>query len=120
FDPLPPTLRGRVDLLVANTPYVPTKEINYLPAEARDHEPRTALDGGADGLDVQRRVAAEAGAWLAPGGHLLVETSERQAATARDIFAANGLRPTIVSDEELGATVVIGTRDDDEQDTRPC
>jgi release factor glutamine methyltransferase len=60
FTPLPDALRGRVDLLVANAPYVPTDAIGTMPPEARDHEARVALDGGADGLDVQRRVVAEA------------------------------------------------------------
>ena len=68
-----------------------------------------ALDGGADGLDVHRRVAAAAPQWLAPRGHLLVETSERQAAEAVDIFARAGLTARVVSSEELDATVVIGT-----------
>ena len=75
FEPLPATLRSRVDVLMANVPYVPTEAIDTLPFEARMHEPRVALNGGADGLDMQRRVAAEALHWLSPGGHLLVETS---------------------------------------------
>ncbi len=82
FDALPDALRGRVDVLTANVPYVPTHEVGLLPPEARDHEPLVALDGGADGLDVLRRVTAEAPRWLAPGGCLLVETSERQAPAA--------------------------------------
>ena len=82
----PTSLRGRVDLLVANVPYVPTDDIGLMPPEARAHEPRVTLDGGADGLDVLRRVAAVAPRWLAPGGHLLVETSEAQAAAAVDAF----------------------------------
>ncbi|MBT2382665.1 putative protein N(5)-glutamine methyltransferase [Streptomyces sp. ISL-11] len=110
YTPLPTTLRGRVDVLVANTPYVPTEEIALLPPEAREHEARVALDGGADGLDVQRRVAAEASAWLAPGGHLLVETSEDQAPLTVETFARNGLIPQVVTDDDLYATVVIGTR----------
>jgi release factor glutamine methyltransferase len=68
-----------------------------------------ALDGGADGLDVQRRVVAAAPLWLAPGGHLLVETGERQASKTAEIFARNGLTPQVVSSNELDATVVIGT-----------
>jgi release factor glutamine methyltransferase len=110
FDPLPAGLRGRIYLIVANTPYVPTGAIGLLPPEARDHEARIALDGGADGLDVQRRVAAEAPRWLAPGGHLLVETSEKQADLAAAIFAANGLMPTIAHSDELYSTVVSGRR----------
>ncbi|EST36888.1 hypothetical protein N566_15920, partial [Streptomycetaceae bacterium MP113-05] len=107
FDALPATLRGRVDVLLANVPYVPTGEIPLLPAEARLHEARTALDGGTDGLDVLRRVATEAPAWLAPGGRLLFETGERQACTAATIVAAAGLRPEVTVCEELFATVVV-------------
>jgi release factor glutamine methyltransferase len=71
---------------------------------------QVALDGGVDGLDVLRRVAATAPRWLAPGGHVLVETSDRQAAHAVEIFAANGLvARAATSDDELDATVVVGT-----------
>jgi release factor glutamine methyltransferase len=110
FEPLPVALRGRVDVLAANVPYVPTEEVELLPPEAREFEPRVALDGGADGLDVLRRVAGEAPRWLAPGGCLLVETSERQAPGAVEAFARGGLVPQVAVSEELYATVVIGTR----------
>jgi release factor glutamine methyltransferase len=110
YAPLPAALRGRVGLLAANVPYIPTAEIGLLPPEAREHEPRTALDGGADGLDVLRRVAAEAPRWLAPGGHLLTESSERQAPRAAEIMAGAGLVPQAARSEELNATVVIGSR----------
>ena len=110
YDPLPATLRGRVDILAANVPYVPTGEIGLLPPEARLHEPRVALDGGGDGLDVMRRVAAAAPQWLAPGGSMLVETSERQAPRALEAIARAGLIPQLASSDELHATVVIGTR----------
>ncbi len=110
YQPLPATLRGRVDVLAANVPYVPTDEVGLLPLEARVHEPRLALDGGADGLDVLRRVAAAAPQWLAPGGHLLTETSERQASRALGIVAESGLIARLASSDELNATVVIGTR----------
>src|SRR5450759_2267735 len=110
YEPLPATMRGRVDVLVANAPYVPTEAIGLLPREARRHEPRVALDGGADGLDVQRRVSAAAPQWLAPGGHLLVETSERQAPQTVETVACHGLIPRVASSDELNATVVIGTR----------
>ena len=102
-------LRGRVDLVVANAPYVPTAAIGLLPPEARLYEPRVALDGGADGHDVQRRVGAGASTWLAPGGHLLVETSERQAVRTAEVFGAYGLIARVASCAELDATVVIGT-----------
>ena len=110
FAPLPPELRGRVDVLVANVPYVPAGEVALMPPEARDHEPRQALDGGADGLDVLRRVAAEAPAWLAAGGWLLSEVSERQAATAVAVLTAAGLTAHTAEDDDLGATVVLGAR----------
>jgi release factor glutamine methyltransferase len=110
YAPLPATLRGRVDVLVANTPYVPTEEVGLLPAEARMHEPQVALDGGADGLDVVRRVIAGGPRWLAPGGHLLVETSDRQAPQTVETVARNGLIPRVARSDELNATVVIGTR----------
>jgi release factor glutamine methyltransferase len=109
FDPLPPALRGRVAIIAANVPYVPSDEVRLLPAEARVHEPRVALDGGPDGLDVLRRVAAGAPDWLVPGGHLLIETSEVQAPRAVSAFAASGLRTRVESSADLNATVVIGT-----------
>jgi release factor glutamine methyltransferase len=110
FDALPAGLRGRVDVLVANVPYVPSGSIALMPPEAREHEPRVALDGGPDGLDVVRRVAAGSPAWLAPGGALLFESSADQAPLAAGIVAAAGLDPRVVTDDELGATVVVGTR----------
>ncbi len=110
YEPLPPGLRGRVDVLVANAPYVPTEEIGLLPSEARMHEPRVALDGGVDGLDVQRRVIGAAPLWLAPAGHLLVETSERQAPRTVEAVARSGLIPRVARCDELDAIVVIGTR----------
>jgi release factor glutamine methyltransferase len=108
YEPLPDTLLGRVDLLVANAPYVPTEAIGFLPPEARIHEARVALDGGVDGLDVLRRVIAAAPRWLAPGGHLLVETSKDQAPQTVETVARHGLIPRVASSEDLNATVVIG------------
>ncbi|CAL9487640.1 putative protein N(5)-glutamine methyltransferase [Streptomyces sp. enrichment culture] len=111
FAALPPDLRGRVDVLLANVPYVPTAEVPLLPAEARVHEALVALDGGADGLEVLRRVAADAGDWLAPGGSLLFETSAAQAPAAARIAEASGvLGARIASCEDRYATVVIATR----------
>ncbi|MYS35141.1 release factor glutamine methyltransferase [Streptomyces sp. KhCrAH-43] len=110
FAPLPGALRGRVDVLLANVPYVPSEDVALLPAEARVHEPLVALDGGGDGLDVLRRVAAGAPRWLAPGGSLLVETSERQAEHAARVLAESGLVARVDSCEERYATVVTGSR----------
>jgi release factor glutamine methyltransferase len=89
-------------------PYVPTSSIRLMPPEAREHEPRSALDGGADGLDVLRRVLAEAATWLRPGGHLLTETGADQLPAALSEFARHGLaaRPATAADDS--ATVLIG------------
>lgn len=104
---LPPDLRGRVDVLVANAPYVPTAAIGTMPPEARDHEPHTALDGGADGLDLHRRIGALAPRWLRPGGHLVVETSRGQATGTA--AAMVGFTTTVVRDEDRDGTAVVGT-----------
>jgi release factor glutamine methyltransferase len=110
YDALPAALQGQVDILVANAPYVPSSAVGLLPVEARVYEPRVALDGGANGLDIVRLIAERAKLWLAENGHLLVETSERQAAQTRQMFASNGLLPRVVSSSEWNATVVIGRR----------
>ncbi|MEO6503287.1 MAG: putative protein N(5)-glutamine methyltransferase [Jatrophihabitantaceae bacterium] len=109
YQPLPAMLRGRVEVLVANAPYVPTDAIALMPAEARDHEPRLALDGGPDGVDVQRRVAAGAREWLAPGGSLLIETSRRQAPRTAEAVTGAGLDARVLHSEELLCTVVVAT-----------
>lgn len=110
FAPLPAALRGRVNVLVANAPYVPSEAIENLPREARLHEPRLSLDGGPDGHGVQRRVAAQAPRWLAPGGHLLMETGEQQAGETAEIFRRNGLAARVVRSEDWDATVIVGTK----------
>jgi release factor glutamine methyltransferase len=108
FGALPDGLRGRVGILICNAPYVPSGDIAFLPAEARDYESLVALDGGLDGLTVLRRAAAGAPSWLAPGGALLVETSDRQAAEMAGVMAEAGLRPVVHTDEDTAATVVTG------------
>lgn len=108
FDALPPSLRGRVGVLVANTPYVPSDAIAGMPPEARDHEPRVALDGGADGLGPARRVAAGAPEWLAPGGRVLIETSEAQAPVLAAVLAGHGLVTGTGHDDDRDATWVQG------------
>ncbi len=72
-------LRGRFDVIVSNPPYIPSAEIDRLQREVRDYEPRLALDGGADGLDIYRRIAEEAGKYLNRGGMLIMEVGEGQA-----------------------------------------
>jgi release factor glutamine methyltransferase len=105
---LPPDLAGRVDVIVASTPYVPTDAVAAMPAEAREHERHAALDGGADGLDVVRRLADQAPAWLRADGHLVVECAEHQAGAAREALAGAGFTVAIARDEERDATVIGG------------
>ena len=108
YDPLPGELRGRVDLLLANAPYVPTRDIALLPPEAREHEHLLSLDGGADGLEVHRRIIAGAPAWLAPGGRLLIEVSEAQAEVAASLMADAGLWvQTAIDDQDDDVTTVV-------------
>nr|WP_221376563.1 putative protein N(5)-glutamine methyltransferase [Actinoplanes polyasparticus] len=106
FAPLPPALHHRVDVLLANVPYVATAHLPFLPSEARDHEPRTALDGGRDGLDIFRRVAGSAPIWLADGGVLLSEVTEAQERPAIEALRKSGLDGEVIWDEDLDARVI--------------
>lgn len=108
YDALPEGLLGRVDVLAANAPYVPTGELLTMPREARDHEQPAALDGGTDGVDVHRRIAAGACRWLRGEGVLAIETSPRQAPLTAAAMADAGLVTSVVRDDGLDATVVVG------------
>ncbi|MFZ7088419.1 putative protein N(5)-glutamine methyltransferase [Curtobacterium sp. RRHDQ10] len=110
FDPLPPRLLGRVDVIAVNAPYVPTDAIALMPPEARSYEHRIALDGGADGLDLHRRIAASAARWLRPGGAVVIEVSAAQSAASAAAFTAAGLEARITSDDEADATCVVAVR----------
>lgn len=110
YDGLPHSLKGQVNIIVANAPYVPTNLVKFLPRESRLYEPKVALDGGKDGLDLQRIVAEKASHWLVSGGHLLIETSEMQSEETFESFVKAGLITKIVRDEEMDGTVVIGTK----------
>jgi release factor glutamine methyltransferase len=110
FTALPVELKGRITVLLANVPYVATHHLPFLPAEARDHEPRTALDGGDDGLTVFRAVLAGARTWLAPHGLLLSEITEAQADAAIAAVDGNGLTPAVITDEDLDARVITARR----------
>lgn len=110
LDGLPGALRGRVDVVVANAPYVPTGELDLMPVEAREHEPVHALDGGPDGVDLHRRIAAEVGPWLRESGAVVVETSRRQAAATAAAFAVHGFATRRRHDPEIDGTAVVATR----------
>jgi release factor glutamine methyltransferase len=90
FDALPAHFASRVDLLVANPPYV--ADGAYLPMEVRDHEPVTALYAGPDGTEVLARIASGAGDWLAPGGVVACEIGADQGRAAADLFSRYGAR----------------------------
>lgn len=78
----------KFDLIVSNPPYIPSAEIATLDPEVRDHDPRLALDGGADGLDFYRRLAAGAGELLRTGGRIMLEFGDGQAAAVGELFAS--------------------------------
>jgi release factor glutamine methyltransferase len=130
FAPIPSRYRGSVDVIVANAPYVPSAAVETMPREAREHEHRVALDGGSDGLDLHRRIAAEAASWLrAPGsegtagpgeaarfgeaagsgGSVVIETSRAQASETEAIFRASGFHTRVVADDDVDGTAVIAT-----------
>ena len=90
FDALRPEERGTFDLIVSNPPYVSDAEFEKCPPNVKDHEPATALRGGRDGLDLVRRIVAEAPAWLAADGGLAVEIQYDQAERVRDCFVDAG------------------------------
>jgi release factor glutamine methyltransferase len=110
FAALPAHLCGRIAVLLANVPYVATRHLALLPAEAKDHEPRTALDGGDDGLDVFRDVVAGAAGWLAPDGILLSEITEAQTEKAIMAVRSAGLEADVIDDDDLEARVVRGRK----------
>ncbi|MGE5228047.1 MAG: N5-glutamine methyltransferase family protein [Planctomycetaceae bacterium] len=88
--PLPPALRGLVDVVTAVVPYVPTEELHLLPRDVLAHEPRRALDGGSGGTALLARAAVAAERWLRPGGSLLLELGGDQAAAMRAVLADAG------------------------------
>ncbi|MBJ7291462.1 putative protein N(5)-glutamine methyltransferase [Williamsia sp.] len=109
FDALPDALRGQVDVIAANAPYVPTAAIATMPREAREYEPAFTLDGGPDGLDIARRIVAGAPDWLRSRGHLVIETSTRQAEALCASMVQTGFDARTITDDENGGTVAVGT-----------
>lgn len=103
--------RGEVDTILANVPYVPGDAVALMPPESRDHEPRSTVDGGADGLDLLRRVTALAPGWLRTGGSVLCEVADAQVDPALAALTAAGLVGRVHRDEDREATVVAGTRE---------
>jgi release factor glutamine methyltransferase len=108
LEPLP----ERVHLIVANLPYVTTAEWQELMPEIRDHEPRQALDGGKDGLDLVRALLASAGPWLEPGGVLMLEIGAGQGAAAEEAASKDFPGAEVLVEQDyagLDRVVVVAT-----------
>lgn len=87
-------VEGRFDLVLSNPPYIASADIAGLERDVRDHDPHLALDGGADGLDAYRALAAALPAVLAPSGHAVIELGAGQAAAVMSLFVAAGFGTT--------------------------
>ena len=101
-------VEGPFDLIVSNPPYIAHNEIETLAPEVRDYDPQVALDGGQDGLDAYRRIAADAKRILAPGGRLFVELGAGQDEPVRALFTKAGLSPGIPRKDLAGIPRVLG------------
>jgi release factor glutamine methyltransferase len=111
FAPLPLDVRGTVDVVTAVAPYVPTRELAFLPRDVQAYEPASALDGGSDGLDLVRRIVHDASGWLAPGGVLLLEIGGDQAVVLAPLLATAGyVEADALVDEEGDVRGISGRR----------
>ncbi len=104
FDGLPARLAGRLDLVVAHLPYVPTGDVRLLPRDYLAAEPASTVDGGPDGLDPWRQAARGCAGWLRPGGSIITLVTVRQAVDAASIASAAGLTARAI---EYDDSVVI-------------
>ena len=103
-------IEGSFDVIVSNPPYIPTEEIETLSPEVRDHDPRMALDGGEDGLDIYRRIVSECGDVLNAGGRLYMEIGFDQAAAVGGLMEKAGFRDIEVVKDLAGKDrVIFGT-----------
>jgi release factor glutamine methyltransferase len=98
----------RFDLIISNPPYIASEEIATLEPEVRNFDPRTALDGGADGLDFYRTLAAQAGRWLTPGGKIMLEFGDGQAPAIKTLFEQqNWIVEAVQEDYSQRARILI-------------
>ncbi|MBR5420415.1 MAG: peptide chain release factor N(5)-glutamine methyltransferase [Lachnospiraceae bacterium] len=107
FEALPEELKGSFDFLLSNPPYIPSGEIEELMPEVSRFEPRMALDGGADGLELYRRIAGGAGEWLKSGGRILLEIGSTQAEELAALLEAAGFSETEVIKDHAGLDRVV-------------
>jgi release factor glutamine methyltransferase len=108
FRALPPD--SRYDLIAANPPYIPSREIEELAPEVRDHDPRVALDGGPDGLDLVRRLAVEGAEFLKPAGQLLCEFGDGQAEAVSRIYEERHWRVEAIAPDLSGRARILVAR----------
>jgi release factor glutamine methyltransferase len=102
------TVAGTFDMIVSNPPYVPTSQLAKLQAEVREYEPRMALAGGEDGLDIIERIVAQAPGHLKPGGHLLLEMGYDQAERVRALFDRSVWHdPSVIDDLQHIPRIVL-------------
>jgi len=109
-EPLPPSMRGRVDVMTAVVPYVPTEELHLLPRDVLDNEPRRALDGGERGTTVLVQAAEAAARWLRPGGSVIMEIGGDQAGEMATTLADEGLPQIRVHRDDEGHDRAIEAR----------
>ena len=109
-EPPPAGVPAPADVLVSNPPYIPTGVIPSLMPEVRDHDPREALDGGADGLDALRALAEALPSWLKTGGLLAVEIGAEQADPCMKLFGPLLEEPRVVRDLQGLPRILTGTR----------
>lgn len=109
-EPLPPALRGNVDVMTAVVPYVPTEELPFLPRDVLANEPRAALDGGSRGTTLLVRTAEAAPRWLRPGGSVLLELGGDQAGEVAAAFERVGLSGIRLHHDDDGQDRAIEAR----------
>ena len=111
FEPLPDELRGNIDVVVSNPPYIADDERSALPSDVLDHEPHIALFSGTDGTTIIERIVEDATAWLRRGGWLMIEISPHlQTVVPRLLRSAGFERTDIHPDLADRPRVVEGRR----------
>ena len=101
------SVTGKFNAIVSNPPYIPTDEVEKLEVEVKDHEPRLALDGTADGLHFYREITAHAAEYLCESGWLLVEIGYDQGLAVKDLFIKNGFKEVAIIKDLSGNDRVV-------------
>jgi len=112
FEPIPVEVRGRLDAVVSNPPYIPSAEINSLQPEIKEYEPRAALDGGREGMTYHRRMLDAARGWLKPGGWVHLEVGASQAEPVAEMARAWGFRDVRITSDLAGIERVVSCKYD--------